>query len=128
MNKGKIIADSFSKLGINFLHDACAYVWKLPYGRNSDRANWRLVLSELRGTCSTKHALLKELMDELNLNVDLVVGIYPMNEDNTPGVGSVITEQNFSYIGSVAVKCLVNGISMRLTLKLKADGVIYTEP
>jgi len=98
LNNGSTIAYSFMERGVDHFHDACDYVWKLPYGRNSDRADLLLVLSEKKGTCSTKHALLKALADEINLKLDLVVGIYPMNEKNTPGVGKVLSDYQLDYI------------------------------
>jgi hypothetical protein len=36
----------------DFLLGAARYARSLPYGRNSDRSDWRLVLSEGPGTCS----------------------------------------------------------------------------
>ena len=92
------ISRSFIELGITTFHEACDYVWKLPYGRTSDRANWALVLPEGKGACSTKHALLKALANELNLNIELVVGIYPMSDKNTPGVGSVLDKYGIAFI------------------------------
>ncbi|MDJ0621867.1 MAG: hypothetical protein QNJ17_02810 [Desulfocapsaceae bacterium] len=73
-------------------------VWRLPYGRTSDRANWRLVIPENRGNCSTKHALLKQLADELGLDIHLVLGIYDMNEGNTSGVGEVMEKYDLEAI------------------------------
>lgn len=63
----------------------------MPYGRNSDRSDFQLVLSERRGTCSTKHALLAAVAMEQDLPVSLMVGIYDMDETNTPGVGQVLS-------------------------------------
>jgi hypothetical protein len=79
-------------------HDACDYVWKLPYGRTSNSDDWKSVLSESTGTCSTKHALLKALADELRLNIMLMLGIYPMKESNTVGVGRVLSDAKIEYI------------------------------
>jgi hypothetical protein len=44
-----------------------------------------IVLAEQRGTCSTKHALLRRLAIEQGLDIALVLGIYEMTERNTPG-------------------------------------------
>ena len=60
---------------------------RLPYGRTVDRADFRAVLREGKGTCSTKHALLAALAHEQGLPVILTLGIYAMHERNTPGVG-----------------------------------------
>ena len=48
----------FAALGLGDYREAARHVRNLPYGRNSDRSEWRLVLEEGRGTCSTKHDLL----------------------------------------------------------------------
>jgi len=92
------LSNQFRGLGIHTFHDACDFVWKLPYGRTSDRADWKLVLPEKTGSCSTKHALLKALADELSLDVNLIMGIYAMKEANTPGVGQVLSKYNIEYI------------------------------
>ncbi len=96
--KNHINSDKFLSLGIADFHDACDFVWKLPYGRTSDGKNWKLVLVEKTGTCSTKHALLKALASELNLEIDLILGIYHMTESNTPGVGKVLGQTRYDYI------------------------------
>ena len=70
--------------------DAARHVRSLPYGRNSDRSDWRLVLAEGRGTCSTKHALLSELARENGRHVALVLGVYEMDGGNTPRIGAVL--------------------------------------
>jgi hypothetical protein len=48
------------------------------------------VLCEGRDTCSTKHALLAKLSRENGRRVALILGIYEMDEANTPGVGAVL--------------------------------------
>lgn len=73
-------------------------VHALPYGRNTDRSDWRLVLPEGRGTCSTKHALLAALAREQELPVRLTLGIYEMNDRNTPGVGPVLARHGLSGV------------------------------
>ena len=80
----------FAALGLDDYREAARYVRDLPYGRNSDRSDWRLVLTEERGTCSTKHALLAELARENGRPVALVLGVYEMDGANTPGVGPVL--------------------------------------
>jgi peroxiredoxin len=89
---------AFRSVGIARFHDAVRLVWRLPYGRNADRADWRLVLPEGRGTCSTKHALLARLAREHGVRVDLVVGIYEMREANTPGVGATLSRHGLDAL------------------------------
>jgi len=80
------VSAQFIALGTNDFRSTARYVHQLPYGRNADRADFRLVLRERRGTCSTKHALLAALAIEQQLPVRLTLGIYEMDERNTPGV------------------------------------------
>jgi hypothetical protein len=74
------------------------YLHELPYGRNADRADFHSVLSEGRGTCSTKHALLAAVALEQGLAVSLAVGIYDMSEINTPGVGHVLSRHGLDSL------------------------------
>jgi cobalamin biosynthesis Co2+ chelatase CbiK len=77
--------------GIRTWRDLTYWARHLPYGRNSDRNDLTLVISEQCGTCSSKHALLKAVAEEQAFQeVELFMGIYLMNEKNTPGVGMVL--------------------------------------
>ncbi|CAA9385043.1 MAG: hypothetical protein AVDCRST_MAG22-211 [uncultured Rubrobacteraceae bacterium] len=80
----------FRNVGARDYRSAARYVRDLPYGRNSDRSDYRLVLEEARGTCSTKHALLAALAREQGVPVGLRLGVYLMDGRNTPGVGPVL--------------------------------------
>ncbi len=86
------ISREFAAAGARDFRGAARYVHALPYGRNSNRTDPLIVIREHRGTCSTKHALLKRLADEQQLEIALMIGIYYMNERNTPGVGRVLEE------------------------------------
>ncbi|MBA4552225.1 transglutaminase domain-containing protein [Thermoactinomyces vulgaris] len=84
------MSQAFHSLGVQTFQKAACYLQALPYGRNANRADARSVLREGKGTCSMKHALLAILAEENNMPVRLMIGIYLMNEDNTPGVGKVL--------------------------------------
>ena len=87
---GKISRSFLTRGPVNF-HQAAQFVTQLPYGRNTDRSDYRLVLSEGRGTCSTKHALLASLCTEQQQNeIQLYTGIYEMTGSNTPGIGHIL--------------------------------------
>jgi hypothetical protein len=92
------ISNRFRLKGVSTFHQACDLIWKLPYGR-TDHLGLMAVLSEGKGTCSSKHRLLKALVDELNIDgIELIVGIYLMHKNNTPGVGSVLDRNEFNSI------------------------------
>jgi hypothetical protein len=110
---------AFVARGARGFHDASRLVWRLPYGRNADRADFRLVLAEGRGTCSTKHALLAQLAAEHGAEVDLVVGIYAMRDANTPGVGAVLARHGLDALPEA--HCYLRGGGTRLDVT-RADA------
>ncbi|MBW4361731.1 hypothetical protein KZH69_14655 [Flavobacterium sp. NAS39] len=70
----------------------------MPYGRNANRDDLSLVLIENKGTCSSKHAFLKEVANQNKIpNVKLIIGIYKMNESNTK-IGKILTDNNIDFI------------------------------
>lgn len=70
----------------------------IPYGRNSNRTDFSLVITENKGTCSSKHAFLKDFADKNNIpNVDLIIGIYKMSESNTK-IGNILSKHQIDYI------------------------------
>ncbi len=92
------LVTAFRQSGCRTFREAARHVWELPYGRNSDRADYRLVLAEAKGSCSTKHALIAALGQELGINIGLALALYDMDERNTPGVGRVLAENRLASI------------------------------
>ncbi len=86
------------------------FVKQIPYGRNSNRADFSLVLSENKGTCSSKHAYLKDFADKNAIpNVKLIIGIFKMFENNTPKIGIVLSENNLEYLPEAHCYLKING-------------------
>lgn len=77
---------------------AVRHVHRLPYGRPSDRGDYRLILDEQVGSCSTKHAFLAALAEELDLAVTLQLIVFPMGPENTPGVGPVLDDAGLPFV------------------------------
>lgn len=117
------VSNLFKSQNVSSFHGACDYVWKLPYGRTSEPYNFELVLSEQTGTCSSKHGLLKLLIDELGLDVELVVGIYAMNESNTPGVGLILESSNYDYVPEAHCYLRYNGHRIDLTTSIERKAL-----
>lgn len=94
-----IITQEFLKRGISNFLDAMQYVKHLPYGRNSNRENFLLVLQENKGTCSSKHALLQELAIENEfLEVKLMMGLFEMNGTSYPKIQKTLEANGLNYI------------------------------
>jgi hypothetical protein len=97
-NKGQF-SSLVLELGYGRFLGFADFVKSLPYGRTSDNQNVTAVIHEKRGTCSSKHVLLASLARECGYtDIQLMVGIYQMCEDNTPGVGKVLEEAGLNYL------------------------------
>ncbi|WP_246615904.1 hypothetical protein [Aquimarina litoralis] len=95
--------DPLSKLlvekGITSWHTLIDFIKNVPYGRNANRTDSKLVITENRGTCSSKHALLKKIANlHQQTDIELIIGIYKMNATNTPKIGTVLTDHDLTYI------------------------------
>lgn len=120
----------FRALGIEDFRQAAAYVRDLPYGRNSDRSDWGLVLAENRGTCSTKHALLAALAREQGADVELRLGVYLMDRANTPAVAGVLDAHGLAGLPEAHCYLAYRGERVDVT-GVESDTVedfLYEEP
>lgn len=98
LNRGRISFEFLNK-GLRDFHGAIQYVQDIPYGRTSNKKRLELVLIEDKGTCSTKHAILTELARENgHPDVQLMLGIYNMNGQNTFGVGKILDEYGLEHV------------------------------
>jgi len=85
--------------GIKNWSELIDFTQKLPYGRNENREDFSLVMKENKGTCSSKHAFLKKIADLNNFdNVKLILGMYRMNNINTPKIENTISKSGLEYI------------------------------
>jgi len=112
----------FNALGLTDFRAAARYLHRLPYGRNSARADFKLVLSEGRGTCSTKHALLAQLAREQGISTNLTLGIYEMTENNTPGVGKVLEKYKLTCLPEAHCYLTYDGMRIDITRSGHAPG------
>jgi len=96
----KQVTSRLASIGINNWENLIDWVRALPYGRNQSRNNPLLVLEEMKGTCSTKHAFLKMYADENDelKKTKLVIGIFKMNELNTPQIAEILKENGLAYL------------------------------
>jgi hypothetical protein len=117
LNSKNYLTNLIRSKGINSWENLLLYIKNVPYGRNKNRDDFSLVLKENKGTCSSKHAFLKEVADLNNIpNVELIVGLYKMNEANTK-IGSILSENNIEYIPEAHCYLKISGERLDLTSK-----------
>ena len=92
------IASKFLQLGVTNFLSACRYVYELPYGYNSDRDDLLILFKEGKGSCTTKHAVIATLAQELALAVVKNIGIYAMTEDIVSGTQDILNSFNLPYV------------------------------
>lgn len=114
----------FRTRGITNFRASGRYLHALPHGRTTNRADFRVVLREGKGTCSTKHALLAALALEQDLSVVLTLGLYVMCERNTPGVGTVLSRHGLECLPEAHCYLTYDGKRIDLT----RAGVAPTNP
>ena len=88
----------FRELGVTSFRMACTFVHELPYGYNSDREDLMVLFREKRGTCTTKHAVIATLAEELGLSVRKTVGIYKMTEPLVTGTDKILERHRLPYL------------------------------
>ena len=115
------VTAAFLRLGMRDLRAAAKYVSSLTYGRNTHLDDPLIVLSEGRGTCSTKHALLRRLAIEQHLDIALVLGIYEMTEKNTPGVGNVLHRHGLTALPEA--HCFLRTAGCRIDVTREVDQI-----
>ncbi len=93
-----LISKKFLELGIHAFHAACRYVHQLPYGYNSDRDDLMVLFKEKMGTCTTKHAVIGTLAEEMGLPVKKNIGIYRMTEEIVTGTDAILAKYNLPHV------------------------------
>ena len=94
-----IYSDLFREKGIHQFSEACAFVQALPYGRNSKRDDFRLILTEGKGACSGKHALLAHLaLEQGHPEVEIIAGIFLMNGETHPVLSEFFRDKPYTAI------------------------------
>ena len=98
IDKKGIISEKFISLKIRNFWDACSYVHQLPYGYNSTTDDILILFKEGYGSCTTKHAIIATLAEELNIPVYKMVGIYAMNEEIVTGTHNILEKYHLPYL------------------------------
>jgi hypothetical protein len=128
------IAGKFLSLDLGTFLDACRWVHELPYGYNSDRDDLMILFKERMGTCTTKHAVIATLAQELGLPVGKRVGIYAMTEEIVTGTDEILRAHGLPYLPMI--HCFLESGDLRVDLtegnrngkNRPIDLFLHTEP
>jgi beta-phosphoglucomutase-like phosphatase (HAD superfamily) len=93
------VSKAFTENNIFDFKQAVSFLRNIPYGRNTNKQDLTTVFSDACGTCSSKHALLKQLAMENSIDeVKLIIGLFEMNAENTPEVADTLKQNNLDYM------------------------------
>lgn len=116
------ISQNFTSRQVNTFVDACNYIRQLPYKRNSNKNDLSSVFVDQYGTCSTKHALLRQLAAENKAgNVKLILGVFKMSKQNTPqisatldkyGLTCILEAHNYLSVDNEIIDCTKTGFGV----------------
>ncbi|MFX0082720.1 MAG: hypothetical protein ACFE94_13300 [Candidatus Hodarchaeota archaeon] len=92
------ISKYFLELGITSFKGACKYVHNMEYGYNTTYKEKMILFIEQMGTCTTKHAVIGGLAEELNIPLYKHVGIYKFTEEISTGANEILKKYNIPYV------------------------------
>ncbi len=93
-----IMSRKFLELGIESFKEACKYVHDKDYGYNTDYNDKMIFFKEDMGTCTTKHAVIAGLAEELGIPLFKYVGVYKLTEKISTGTSEILKKYNLPYI------------------------------
>ncbi|WP_417608847.1 hypothetical protein [Owenweeksia hongkongensis] len=126
---GQLSAILYSK-EITSLQNLLDWLLGLPYGRNSDRTDYTLILKENKGTCSTKHALVRAVAIENNWpDVNLYIGFFFMDSNIYPRLKDILEKAGLEGIPEAHTFLVIDGNYVDVTSKSSPieEGMIIDE-
>ena len=99
-DKGEI-SKKFLELGITSFRKACEYVHNIEYGYNSDYDDKMIFFKENKGSCTSKHAVITGLAEELNIPLYKYVGVYKFTDEISTGTNEILKKYDLPYVPMV---------------------------
>ena len=95
------LSNKFLDLGFKTFKDACNYVHNIDYGYNTDYDDKMIFFKEKKGSCTSKHAVIAGLAQELNIPLYKHVCVYKFTEEITTGVNEILKKYEIPYVPMV---------------------------
>lgn len=95
------ISKKILELGIKSFKKACEYIHNIEYGYNSNYDDKMILFKENKGSCTSKHAIIAGLAEELNIPLFKHVAIYKFTEEISTGVNEILKKYKIPYVPMV---------------------------
>jgi hypothetical protein len=92
------LSQKFLELGIKTFKEACYYVHNVEYGYNTNYDDKFIFFKEKQGTCTSKHAVIAGLAEELKIPLFKHVGVYKFTEEISTGTEKIMKKYNIPYV------------------------------
>ncbi len=92
------LSKKFLDLGIKTFKHACNYVHNVDYGYNTKYEDKMIFFKENKGSCTSKHAVIAGLAQELKIPLYKHVCVYKFTEEITTGVNEILNKYNIPYV------------------------------
>lgn len=99
-DKGEM-SKKFLELGVTSFREACDYVHNIEYGFNSNYDDRMIFFKENKGSCTSKHAVISGLAEELGIPLYKHVGIYKLTEETSTGTKEILKKYDIPYVPMV---------------------------
>jgi hypothetical protein len=115
ISKKGMISEKFISLDIKNFWGACSYINEMPYGYSSTPDDVMIAFKEGYGSCTTKHAIIATLAQELAIPVFKMVGIYAMTEELVTGTNRILEKYHLSYLPMIHCFLVYDSFRVDLT-------------
>jgi len=110
LDPSQALGGACAALGLATFDRTARHVEALAYRRPLG-SHLSVVLEEGAGTCSSKHRFLAQLAHENGLQtISLTVGIYMMDERNTPGIGAALAAAGLDSLPEAHCYLMLDGL------------------
>jgi len=127
------LSRKFLELGIKSFKRACEYVHNIEYGYNSNYDDKLISFKEKKGTCTSKHAVIAGLAEELNIPLYKHVCVYKFTEEISTGANEILKKYKIPYAPMIHCFLVYKNLSFDLTegncngKNVPIDEFIYEE-
>ncbi len=127
------ISRKFLELGINSFKQACDYVHNIEYGYNTNYNDRLIFFKEKKGICTSKHAVIASLAEDLNIPLYKHVGVYKFTEEISTGANEILKKYKIPYVPMVHCFLVYRNLQFDLTegncngKNTTIDELIYEE-
>ncbi len=92
------LSQRFLELGINTFKEVCNYIHNIEYGYNTNYDDKFILFKENKGSCTSKHAIIAGLAEELKIPLFKHVGVYKFTGEISTDTEEILKKYKIPYV------------------------------